>query len=84
MTPEEFSAALAEIGWKQSDFCRKAGVNKETPSRWVNGKTPIPDWVPAYLGMVLEVARLHAKYVRPPPLDLQGFADEEPCTQPRR
>lgn len=65
MTPEEFTEALSTIGWKQSDFCRRAGVAKDTPSRWTTGKTPIPEWVPQYLGMVQEVARLHALYVAP-------------------
>ena len=65
MTPEEFTAALAALGWKQSDFCRKAGVSKQTPSRWVNGLTPIPDWAPAYLGAMQEIKRLHQVYIEP-------------------
>ena len=40
MTPEEFTQALAALGWKQTDFCRMAGVNKSTPSRWVAGDQP--------------------------------------------
>ena len=63
MSPDEFTAALAAVGWKQSDFCRKAGVSKQTPSRWANGLTPVPDWVPAYLGLLLDLQRLHAKYL---------------------
>ena len=65
MTPEQFTAALAALGWKQSDFCRKAGVSKQTPSRWVNGLTPIPDWAPAYLGAMQEIKRLHQVYIEP-------------------
>ena len=65
MTPTEFMQALADIGWKQSDFCRKTGVDKNTPSRWVNGLTAIPKWVPAYLGAMGEIKRLHATYVKP-------------------
>lgn len=65
MTPDEFAAALAALGWKQSDFCRRAGVAKDTPSRWASGKTPVPDWVPAYLGLLHELAALHAKYLQP-------------------
>lgn len=65
MTPEEFTQALDAIGWKQSDFCRKAGLDKNTPSRWVNGKTPIPAWVTAYLGAMLEIKRLHQTYIDP-------------------
>lgn len=65
MTPEDFTKALLELEWKQSDFCRKTGVDKNTPSRWVNGLTPIPKWVPAYLGAMGEIKRLHATYVEP-------------------
>lgn len=63
MSSDEFTQTLAALGWKQSDFCRKAGLDKNTPSRWVNGKTPIPAWVPAYLGAMLEIKRLHQTYV---------------------
>jgi transcriptional regulator with XRE-family HTH domain len=65
MGPEEFTAALAALNWKQTDFCRKTGVAKQTPSRWVNGQTPIQPWVRAYLGMAQEIQRLHDTYVRP-------------------
>lgn len=65
MTPEQFTQALAALGWKQSDFCRKTGVSKNTPSRWVNGETPIQSWVPAYLGAMQEIKRLHQVYIEP-------------------
>ena len=61
----EFTYALAALGWKQSDFCRKTGVSKDTPSRWASGKNPIPAWAPAYLGAMLDLATLHAKYIAP-------------------
>ena len=63
MTPEQFTQALDALGWKQSDFCRKTGADKNTPSRWVNGKTPIPAWVAAYLGAMQDLAALHTKYL---------------------
>lgn len=63
MRPEEFTAALAALGWKQSDFCRKTGVTKQTPSRWANGQSPIPPWVRAYLGAMEDLAALHSKYL---------------------
>jgi hypothetical protein len=69
MTADEFKDILATLGWKQSDFCAKAGVNRDTPSRWSNGHTPIPDWVPAYLGAILDIERLHAKYVSTRPYE---------------
>jgi transcriptional regulator with XRE-family HTH domain len=58
MTAEEFVIALEELGWKQSDFCRMADVDKNTPSRWVNGVTPIPGWAARFLAMALEIKRL--------------------------
>lgn len=67
MTPEQFAAALDALGWKQSDFCRKTGVTPNTPSRWMTAKTPIPLWVPAYLGAMQDLAALHAKYIATKP-----------------
>lgn len=64
MTPEELRTVLEELGWRQADFCRKAGLHKDTPSRWLAGRTPIPTWVQAYLGAMLEIRRLHEKYVQ--------------------
>ena len=66
MTPNEFTQALDALDWKQSDFCRMAGLDKNTPSRWVTGRTPIPAWVPKHLGLLLDMQRLHAAYLVPP------------------
>jgi len=65
MDPDQFTTALHDLGWKQSDFCRKSGVNKSTPSNWVTGKTPIPAWVAAYLGAMADIKRLHRVYIEP-------------------
>ena len=66
MTPNEFTQALDALDWKQSDFCRMAGLDKNTPSRWVTVRTPIPAWVPKHLGLLLELQRLRAAYLVPP------------------
>jgi hypothetical protein len=63
MTPEQFVNSLAALGWKQSDFCRKTDLSKQTPSRWVTGLVPIPAWVAAYLSAMLDIKQLHSKYV---------------------
>jgi len=63
MTPNEFDAALEALNWKQADFCRKAGVERSTPRRWLSGTTDIPGWVPAYLEAMLEIQRLHKRFV---------------------
>ena len=65
ITSDDLREALDALGWKQSDLWRNAGLNKDTPSRWLNGKTPIPLWVGTYLGALLEIRRLHQKYLRP-------------------
>ncbi len=65
MTPEEFQSALSTLGWKQSDFCRMADVDKNTPSRWIKGITPIPGWAARFLAMAQEIRRL-AVLIEPP------------------
>lgn len=65
MQIEEFEGALAALGWKQSDFCRKAGVDRSTTSRWLNGRTPIPDWVPSYLAAMHAIQKLYEQFIKP-------------------
>ncbi len=65
MEIQEFESALAALGWKQADFCRKAGVMRNTTSRWLHGHTPIPDWVPSYLAAMLAIQELYEQFVRP-------------------
>ncbi len=65
MAPDEFNAALLALGWKQSDLARRLDLDKNTPSRWANGHTPIPGWASEYLGAMLGIQRLHAAYVVP-------------------
>lgn len=69
MTIEEFDTALMALGWKVSDFCRAAGLHRNTPSRWRNEGVEIPGWVPKHLALLLEVKRLHATYLTPPKAD---------------
>jgi len=66
MTIDEFDAALTELDWKVSDFCRATGLHRNTPSRWRNDGVPVPAWVPKHLGLLLEVKRLSAVYLTPP------------------
>lgn len=84
MTPDEFDAALSELRWKAIDFTRRAGLVPNTAWRWRKGLTPIPAWVPEYLGAVLEIQRLHARFVavqRPAAGDELDEA-EEPSGEP--
>lgn len=66
MTPEQFDAALSDLQWKAADFTRKAGLVPNTAWRWRKGLSPIPEWVPEYLGAMLEIQRLHARFVAAP------------------
>lgn len=63
MTPEAFDAALAELGWKGSDFCRRAGLVPNTVWRWRKGHVSIPPWAGEYLRAMLALQRLHAEFV---------------------
>lgn len=65
MTPQEFAAALKVLGWKQSDFCKMADVDKNTPSRWMNEITPIPGWAARFLAMAMEIKRI-SSLIEPP------------------
>lgn len=66
MNIAEFDEALTALSWKVSDFCRASGLHRNTPSRWRNDDVPIPLWVDKFLGMALEVKRLHDRFVLPP------------------
>ncbi len=65
MTADELKQALKALGWKQSDLARRVEVGDTTVSRWAAGDPPVPGPVAAYLGMALEIDRLHRQYVRP-------------------
>lgn len=65
MTPDEFTAALHRLGWKQTDFCRMTDITKQTPTRWVQGHTPIPGWVASYLAMALAIHGVAATITPP-------------------
>ena len=65
MTAEELRQALRSLGWKQSELARRVGVGDTTVSRWMAGDPPVPEPVAAYLGLALEIDRLHRQYVQP-------------------
>jgi hypothetical protein len=69
----DFDDALSQLGWKVSDFCRQSGLHRNTPSRWRNEGVPIPLWVEKFLGMAIEVKRLHDRFIVPAKA---GDADE--------
>lgn len=63
MTHEQFDEALVALGWKATDFTSKVGLVPNTAWRWRKGLTPVPAWVGEYLGVMLEIQRLHVRFV---------------------
>lgn len=77
MTISELTATLHALSWKQSDFCQKSGASRNAVSRWMNGHTAIPDWVPSYLAAMLAIQQLHERVVRPAPRDARLAAQSD-------
>lgn len=65
LSPEQFCALLAQLGWKQSDFSRRTGLTPQTVARWATGKAPLPLWAGEYLGALCDLQTLHTKYLAP-------------------
>lgn len=65
MTPEEFRAALRRLGWKQADFCRRAGLAENTVSNWQR-REDVPAWAAEYLRALGAIKSLHDAYIAPP------------------
>jgi transcriptional regulator with XRE-family HTH domain len=42
VTPEQYRAALARLGWTQSSAARLLGVNLRTSQRWASGDQDVP------------------------------------------
>lgn len=64
---QKFDADLSELQWSIADFCRATGLHRNTPSRWRNeAGVEIPAWVGKHLALLLEIRRLHSRYVEPP------------------
>ena len=49
MTPDQFRAALADLGLSHSGFARLAMVNARTVRRWCDGTRAVPGPVVALL-----------------------------------
>jgi len=85
LSPAEFCDALAAIGWKQTEFARRTGVTQATVNAWANGRAPAPLWATAYLGVMLDLAALHSKYLAPsPPQRASSSPDSAPAAPPAR
>ena len=54
MTPDQFRAALADLGLSQVGFARLAMVDARTVRRWCDGTRAVPGPVVALLGMMAQ------------------------------
>lgn len=72
MTGEEFKQALHDLDWKQSDFCRKTGVHRNSASGWATEGAP--QWAAEYLRAILAIKGLYAAFILPPPRERQSSA----------
>ena len=52
MTNVTFRQALDRLNVTQGDVALAWGYTRQQISRWANGQTPVPAWVPYALGMV--------------------------------
>ncbi|OBR52344.1 helix-turn-helix domain-containing protein [Paraburkholderia tropica] len=53
MDAKTFKDALTRLGWSQSEFARRTGIDKTTVSRWMQGHFPLPEWATEYIRVVL-------------------------------
>lgn len=82
MTGDEMKTALAELGWKQADLCRRIDKDKNTVSKWAANDPPT--WVSEYLRAMLAIDRLHRQFVRPMRhADLATSDDDAPLRNSR-
>lgn len=65
MTKEDFKAALAVIGWSQSECARKTGLTDSTVSRYATGEAEVPEWLVRHLAAMADIAQLYDRYVVP-------------------
>lgn len=61
MTPSDFAAALARLGYSQAAFGRLIDYRPNQVSRWARGHGPVPVVVAEYLSLRLEVEDLRAQ-----------------------
>jgi DNA-binding transcriptional regulator YiaG len=54
MTPDQFRAALADLGYSQVGFARIAMVDARTVRRWCDGTRAVPGPVVTLLGMMIK------------------------------
>ena len=80
MTPDQFRAALADLGLSQVGFARIALVDARTVRRWCDGTRAVPGPVVALLGMMnREAAKSNLEAMTAPIPDGDYTIDRAPA-----
>lgn len=58
MTHEELRNLCAELGWSSSELAVKTFAHRNSASRWLNAKLPVPALVAAHVEMSVALVRL--------------------------
>lgn len=53
MTSTQLLSALKALHWTQAELARRTGISTQSVNAWATGSTPVPPWLPAYLGALL-------------------------------
>jgi transcriptional regulator with XRE-family HTH domain len=53
MKPTELISAIKALHWTQAELARRTGISAQSVNAWATGSTPVPPWLPAYLGALL-------------------------------
>lgn len=62
MSPGQFAAALAEIGWSQRHLAMLLRCDTNLPTRWANGRAAVPKPIAEWLS---DLARYHERHPVP-------------------
>lgn len=55
MTPTQLLSTLKDLRWSQAELARRTGISTQSVNAWATGGTPVPPWLPAYLGALVSL-----------------------------
>jgi transcriptional regulator with XRE-family HTH domain len=66
MTADQIRDVLRSLGKSQTQLANELGIEHNTVWRWIHGVNPIPQWIVAYISLLLrlqitEAALRHAQ-----------------------
>jgi hypothetical protein len=62
LTAAELKTSLATIGWSGRELSIRAGCHRNLPVKWLQGMTPVPPPIAAWL---IRLARFHDRHPAP-------------------